>query len=110
GFLELQVFALFILARIKQAQGDFDAAFTLTKQIRHIGNAYPMWLVPFVPSMEVQIELAKGDLTSALKWLQRPSEDQPVDVYKFVPLVFAYVHEYTRIVTIQVLLAQARGI
>lgn len=109
GLPELQIVAQFVLARICEAQGRFREALAFCSGVRSTGTPRSLWLSEFAPMLEAQIQLSADSQIS-------PNDDVPSGASESMPrshlhpLVFALMHEYTHVIPIRILIAQARSI
>ncbi len=107
GLPELQIVALFILVRICEAQGKLEEALALCDEARKVGSPRSLWLAGFVPTLEAQVRLAATEHPTTADWTQL-AEDGETPRTHLHPLVFAYLHEYTQVIPIRILIAQTR--
>ena len=108
GLPELQILALFILGRIYEAQGKPEEALALCREAHQVGAQNPLWLTDFVPMLEMQIQLGANELPTTSDWAQGVLIRE-TPTYHLHPLVYAYSHEYTRVIPIRFLIARARS-
>ncbi|MCB0195073.1 MAG: hypothetical protein KDJ65_24210 [Anaerolineae bacterium] len=102
--------SLLTLARIKQAQSQWDDAFALVKQVRQVAEEQALtWVLTLLPAFETHLRLAQGDLLAALSWF--PSLDWAETLRRQYPgsYTFVYGYEYGQIIQAQMMLAQGRS-
>ena len=68
------------LARVQQARGDLEAAFTTLHQLEGLleGRTLPSGLEDELDSLRVRLRLEKGDLAGASEWARRIHISEPV--------------------------------
>ena len=108
GLPELQLVALFVLARIRKAQGRIEEALALCGEARKLGSLKSLWLTDYVPMLEAQIRLQANEQPSNNDWAQAAASNE-MPLSHLHPLVFAYLHEYMHVVPISILLSQTRS-
>ena len=108
GLPEPQIVAHFVLARICEAQGELKEALALCGEARKVGSPRSLWLAGFVPALEAQVRLAATEHLATTDWTQLAESSETPRAHLH-PLVFAYLHEYTQVIPIRMLIAQARS-
>jgi LuxR family maltose regulon positive regulatory protein len=101
--------SLLILARLKQAMGNFEGALESLLQARELARQnQAVWFLNLLPAVEVQFYLAQGNLSNALQRLPeaQAKADEWHDFVGGYELVFAY--EIGQIAPVQVNIAHGR--
>jgi len=109
-WIEWHICNLLVLARIKQAQGDLEGALVLVREAQEqLKGSGAISLAGILAAFEAQLYLARGDLDSAVRWLQSVEAHQAPLRFGLTPQFFVYASEHLEIAPIQVLIAQGRG-
>jgi LuxR family maltose regulon positive regulatory protein len=101
-------YSLLALARVRQAQGDFDGALGALDQARALGGASAAsWSV--LDACAVQVALASGDVGTAMRWADALPAFTAAPRPAPAVLMLVYECEHLRIAPAQVWLAQGRA-
>jgi LuxR family maltose regulon positive regulatory protein len=104
-----RMFGCLIHARIRQAQGDLDGALAVVGRAREQREGASALFAPLLDAAEAQVDLAKWDIGSAGRRLQRADADGVPQSLELVPLMSLYADEQLAIARVQLLLAQGRA-
>jgi len=101
-------YSLLALARVRQAQGDFDGALSALDEARALaGASAASWSV--LDACAAQVALAMGDLGAATRWADALSVARRAPRPAPAVLMLAYECEHQRIAAAQVWLATGRA-
>ncbi|HEY1292090.1 MAG TPA: LuxR C-terminal-related transcriptional regulator [Chloroflexota bacterium] len=101
-------YSLFALARVRHAQGDFDGAVDALDEARALSaTSATSWSV--LDAFAVQVALARGDLSAAMRWAAALPAQTPGPRPAPAVLMFAYECECLRIAPAQAWLAHGRA-
>jgi LuxR family maltose regulon positive regulatory protein len=109
-WIEWQVCNLLVLARIKQAQGDLDGALAAVHEAQEqLAGFGATAFIAILGAFEAQLQVARGDVDAAVRWLRRAEEWQAPLHFGPIPQVFVYLAEHLEIAPVQVLIAEGRA-
>jgi LuxR family transcriptional regulator, maltose regulon positive regulatory protein len=103
------IVSVLILARVKQAMGDFEGALEAILQAQELAQQnQALWFLNLLPAIKAQFHLAKGDLPNALQRLPEveANAEERRDFVGSYELVYAY--EIGQIAALQLKIAQGR--
>jgi LuxR family maltose regulon positive regulatory protein len=114
GQMSTQVLNLVVLARVKTAQGDHQAALAALQEARtlaqpHAGKELMDVLLALFEGCEAQVHLAQGDVRAAARLLEHPAPAVEPLLLKMSSQFLIYFVDHGHFARIQVYLAQGRA-
>ena len=104
------IFGRFVLARVKQAQQEWNDALDLLGEVSTRMRHRPgLWSLALLPAVEAQFQVMRGNLAPAFLWAQEVDWEEGSLLPVAMPGEFIWQYEHTRIARAQVFIAQGRA-
>jgi LuxR family maltose regulon positive regulatory protein len=104
------VFSYFVLAHVKQAQGNWDGALDVLEKVSSWMRQQPMmWYLDLLPAVEAQFRAMRGDLAQSFRWASATNwlEGPLAQVSTTWELIWQY--EHLRMARAQIFIAQGQA-
>lgn len=104
------VFSRLVLARVKQAQKDWNGMSDLLGEVSSRMQKQPvLWSLALPPAVEAQFQVMRGNLTPALLWAQSTDWEEGPLTSVASTWEFVWQYEHLRIARAQIFIAQGRA-
>jgi LuxR family maltose regulon positive regulatory protein len=104
------IFGRFVLARVKQAQQEWNDALDLLGEVSaRMQHRTGLWSLALLPAVEAQFQVMRGNLAPAFLWAQEVDWEEGPLASVATTWEFIWQYEHTRIARAQVFIAQGRA-